>query len=276
MAQSPVLLYDDMNVYNKRRLWSRVSRSHVNWASPPAARDVEMRGKDTEMEIDLKVSKETVLDQTVSRLKSAILAGHLLPGQRLSEKKLCDLTGVSRTSIREALRVMEGERLIVSEPHKGTYVATPSRSEIDEIYELRILLEALILGDAAKNVTDAQLTALDASLAQFADAVAHNDLSGLVACANDFFEKILAASQKKVTADIVRGLHIRISLLRAISMSKSGRMLNSLQEMREIFDALRRRDSDAATKAGVRHVQAAAKALGERMSEVGEISKSWL
>src|SRR5262245_50804656 len=85
----------------------------------------------------MKVERATVRDQTIEKLRSAIISGNLQPGQRLVEKNLCDLLGVSRTSIREALRMLEGEKLISSTPHRGPCVAIPSPQEARQIYEVR-------------------------------------------------------------------------------------------------------------------------------------------
>src|SRR5271168_3504380 len=98
---------------------------------------------------DFKVSHSTVRDQAVDNLKEAIFSGFLQPGQKLVEKDLCEMCGVSRTSIREALRILEGERLIVHLPHKGPRVATPTLAEAHQIYEVRAVLEALLGRHAA-------------------------------------------------------------------------------------------------------------------------------
>jgi len=84
-------------------------------------------------------------DQAFERLRDAIITGHFAPGARLIERELCEAMGVSRTSIREVLRRLEAEQLIEVEPRRGPIVARLSRKQVEEIYEVRALLEAAIV-----------------------------------------------------------------------------------------------------------------------------------
>jgi len=217
-----------------------------------------------------KVSRTTVRDQAVAKLKAAITAGYLLPGQRLIERDLCELIGVSRTSIREALRLLEGEKLIVAQPHKGPCVAVPSVAEADQIYEVRAVLEALVGRHAASRGTPAQIGAIHRSVDAFERAMTRRDLPGLVEYANEFYERVFEASGDDVAADLLRSLHARISFLRATSMSSSGRAPHSLAEMRAIARAIDRHAPDVAAAACVRHVEMAAKASRRRMAQLAE------
>jgi len=212
----------------------------------------------------------TVRDQAVAKLKAAIVAGHLLPGQRLIERDLCELIGVSRTSIREALRLLEGEKLIIAPPHKGPCVAVPSVAEADQIYEVRTVLEALVGSHAASRGTPAQIEGIHRSVDAFQRAMTRKDLPGLVEYANEFYERVFEASGNDVAADLLRSLHTRISFLRATSMSNSGRAPHSLAEMRAIARAIERHNPEAAAAACVRHVKMAAKASRQRVAELSE------
>src|SRR3981189_1868278 len=84
-------------------------------------------------------------DQALERLRDAIISGHFAPGTRLIERELCEQMGVSRTSIREVLRRLEAEQLIEVEPRRGPIVARLSRKQIEEIYDVRALLEAAVV-----------------------------------------------------------------------------------------------------------------------------------
>lgn len=215
----------------------------------------------------MKVSRIMVRDQTLERLRSAIIAGHLLPGQRLVEKDLCELIGVSRTSVREALRKLEGEKLVHAESHKGPRVTVPSLEEARQIYEVRSVLERLAAGRAATRATEDQVKRLFGAVEEFGRAVRVNDLMSLVRLANDFYEILLEASQHEVVADLLKSLNARISFLRSTSMSAPGRAALGLREMREIAKAIARRDSEAAGLACARHVDMAAKTALQRLQE---------
>lgn len=214
----------------------------------------------------MKISRNTVRDQAVEKLRSAIISGHLQPGQRLVEKDLCDRIGVSRTSIREALRLLEGEKLVYAPPHKGPRVVVPSPEEAAQIYEVRSVLERLAGSEAAIHATVEDIARLNASVAAFARAVARNDHSSLVQLANQFYDVLLDASRHRVVADMLRSLHARISFLRATSMSTPGRSKHSLVEMRAIARAVARRDSRTAGAACAKHVELAARAALNRLA----------
>lgn len=214
----------------------------------------------------MKVSRSTVRDQAVIKLRSAIISGRLQPGQRLIEKDLCELVGVSRTSLREALRQLEGERLVHAPPHKGPSVAVPTPEAAAQIYQVRSVLERLAGSEAAIHATPEHVARLNRSVAAFAEAVSRQDPSSLVRLANEFYDVLLEASRHQVVADMLKSLHARISFLRATSMSTPGRPPQSLLEMRAIARAVARKDPKAAGAACARHVELAARAAFKRLA----------
>ena len=88
-----------------------------------------------------QVKAETLRSQVENQLRQAIVGGILKPGQKLVERELCDMLGVSRPSLREALRALEAEKLIVNVPHRGPEVATMSLAQARDLYAMRRLLE---------------------------------------------------------------------------------------------------------------------------------------
>src|SRR5699024_8904698 len=101
--------------------------------------------------MDLRIDNREMLHNKVcSVLRGAILKGDFKPGERLVQTELAKLTGVSRMPIREALRTLETEGLVTLEPHKGAVVRSISREDIMEIYELRAILEPLVLKKSMK------------------------------------------------------------------------------------------------------------------------------
>jgi DNA-binding GntR family transcriptional regulator len=110
------------------------------------------------------VRAETLRSQIENTLRDAITTGTLAPGARLVERDLCERMGVSRTSVREALRRLEAEKLVQILPHKGPIVATMTKLKASEVYSLRGLLEGFAAREFAR-IAD------DAALKQFDDAV---------------------------------------------------------------------------------------------------------
>jgi len=215
----------------------------------------------------MKIERSTVRNQAVEKLRTAILAGHLQPGQRLVERDLCDRLGVSRTSIREALRLLEGEKLIFAQAHKGPCVAVLSGDEAEQIYQVRAALERLAGSQAAVHATDADIAALKRSVADFAAAVRNQDTLALVRLANEFYDILLNASRNSVARDVLKSLNARISFLRAMSMSAPGRAPRSLAEMKAIVLAIARRDAKEASDACARHVEQAAQVGLRRLGQ---------
>lgn len=99
-------------------------------------------------------NKEVLHNQVCSILRSAILKGDFQPGERLVQTDLAELIGVSRMPIREALRTLELEGLVIQEPHKGAVVRSLDKEDISEIYELRAILEPLALKKSMLHFTE--------------------------------------------------------------------------------------------------------------------------
>lgn len=201
-----------------------------------------------------------VRQQLVESLRRAILEFRFKPGDRLVERELCELTGVSRTSLREGLRQLETEGLISIVPNKGPVVATVGADEAAQIYELRALLEGFMGRRFAERATEKQISALKKALATFAKAVkAGANRRDLVAAKGKFYDLLIEGSGNSALESALRNLHGRVTLLRATSMAQPGRIQKSLQELEEIMRAIEQRDANAADKACRAHVENASR-----------------
>lgn len=213
----------------------------------------------------LKISPVTVTSQTVSKLRDAILEGVFKPGERLLEQNLCDWIGVSRTSVREALRRLEAERLIVITPNRGPSVAEVKWPEARAIYEVRALLEGEAVALFAARATAAELTEMKMALADFDRAVSMDVPLGRLAATAKFYSVILNGCGNPVISEMIQGLVARITFLRARSMSLGGRSRQSAVEMWRMFEAIEKHDPVAARQAAVEHVNAACIAAREAL-----------
>ena len=229
---------------------------------------------------DLNVAREaTSLRQLVeNRLREAITAGLFKPGQRLTERRLCELTGVGRTSIREALRQLEAEGLVTTLPHRGPVVSTISIAEAEQLYAVRALLEGFAGRECARR-RDPKILARLADQVERMRAVADDaDRSRLLAIKTEFYATLLDGCGNAFIQRFLNMLLNRITLLRLTSMSRRGRIKHTLAEMSAIVKAIRAGDQEAAERACTVHVQqASAAALGvleqnrsEMASEVEE------
>ncbi|WP_223565177.1 GntR family transcriptional regulator [Agrobacterium tumefaciens] len=207
--------------------------------------------------MDFRISPRTVQQQTVEKLRQAIMTGVFKPGERLVEAELCELLGVSRPSLREALRSLEAERLVAIVPNKGPHIPILTWEQATEIYEVRMLLEGEAAALAARRATDDSIKSMRNALAVFEVAGRAEDAADQVGSTSNFYAEILRSCGNTIIEEMLNGLLARINLLRARSMSMPGRAMFSLKEMTAILDAIEARNSEDARRAAVYHVEQA-------------------
>lgn len=217
--------------------------------------------------LNLRIAPRTVRQETVEKLRLAIFSGVFQPGSRLVESQLCAQLGVSRPSLREALRSLEAERLIEIIPNRGPFVPSLSWEEAKAIYDVRELLEVEAAGRCAAGITAESLKDLRDSLTAFEAAADSGDSLARVMTAADFYSIILANCGNPILEEVHRGLVARISFFRGRSMSLDGRSRDSLEEMRDIYEAIASGDVAAARKASANHLHRAKAAAKLAMTE---------
>lgn len=208
-------------------------------------------------DLQIRWERATLRLQVEDKLRSAIATGRFQPGERLVERELCSLLGVGRTSVREALRQLEAEGLIVTVPHRGPAVATISVEEAKALYEVRALLEGFAGRMAAIVGTPAQVEALGQAVKNLEAAAAEGG-ARLLDAKTAFYDRMLDACGNEVVRQLLTLLHNRITLLRRTSMTQPGRLPQSLTEIRGIYERIAAHDPDAAEQACVAHIRTAA------------------
>jgi GntR family transcriptional regulator, trigonelline degradation regulator len=203
--------------------------------------------------------------QVLDNLRQAIIERQFAPGQRLIERELVELTGVSRTSVREALRELAAEGLVTAIPNKGTVVASVSAEEARQLYEVRSALEALAGRLFVQHATQAQRTALLKALQRIERLAAKR--APILAAKDSFYEVLFEGGGNDALRTVVAGLHARVSLLRWLSLSVPGRSAETLKEMRAIVDAVLSDDAEAAAQACSRHVEEAGRVGLQALAE---------
>ena len=216
------------------------------------------------------VRPETLRHQVENVLRQAIMSGRFAPGARLIERELCETLGVSRTSVREALRKLEAEKLVRNVPHKGPVVAVMSREEAAELYALRALLEGFAAHEFAR-------LASDAAIAQFGEAAkalrvqaTAQDQAGVLKAKTALYDVLLDNCGNGLVKEILTSLYSRVNLLRATSLMHPDRLPSSLREIDRLYKALKARDGDEAQALARQHVLNAEKAAMRMLEEQGE------
>lgn len=209
--------------------------------------------------------------QVLDLLRQEIAEMRLRPGQRLVERELIERIGVSRTTIREALRELAAEGLVRTIPQRGAIVAAPSLKDAREVYEVRALLEGLAAREFAERASEEKVQALRDAFKVIEDGRDSDDTGAMLRAKNGFYEALFDGAGNDTIRSILAGLHTRVAVMRATSMSAPGRPQKSLEEIRAIVEAIERRDADAAAEASAHHVRRAAATLfAQLQSEPGQ------
>lgn len=206
-----------------------------------------------------------VRSRVVETLRGAITSGRFAPGQRLVEKDLCDLLGVSRPSVREALRELETEGLINTVPNRGPLVTKLSARDAASIYEVRGMLEALAAKLFAEKATEAEVATLSACVDGLEAAYATNDVERVLVAKKAFYDVLLGGSGNVVIPSLLRTMNARITQLRRVSLSNPERLPDSIREIRAVIEAIRARDPEAAFQASLRHIEQASRSALSRL-----------
>lgn len=193
-------------------------------------------------------------------IRYAIAVGRFKAGERLPERGLCEMTGVSRTLVREALRQLESEGLITVLPHRGPVVARVTAEQAEGIYQVRIELEGLACQLFAERATPAQREALNRAFKNLKKSLKDSDPLARLYAKNHFYDCLIDGSENEALGTSLRMLNARVMLLRATSLQAPGRSAESIAELSELMEALAAKDGKRARELAGRHVRNAAKA----------------
>lgn len=214
----------------------------------------------------LRVNKdrETLREKTVERLREAILNQYFAPGDRLIERELCELTGVSRTSVREALRQLESEGLIDTIPNRGPIVASLSLDEAQQIYEVREAMEGLAARLFIERADDRELEALVRAGEKVITAIGKRDVPAMLTALDNFYDTLFDGCMNSVATALLRTLRARMHYLRATTMhgQSDSRKKESMRNFRRIVSAAKKRDAAKMVEACIaqpRHAAAVAR-----------------
>jgi len=205
----------------------------------------------------------SIAEQIFEQLEKDILTGVYARGEILTETKLSEKLGVSRTPIREALRRLDQEH-IIKMTTKGAYVLGITAQDIDDIYEIRLRLEGLAAGLAAKRATDEQIAKLKETVELQEFYTLKQDADNIKNMDSTFHRLMYYMSGSTPLYDTLEPLHKRIIKYRKASVSIGTRAEYSLAEHKAIFEAIASHDSELAEKLVNEHVRNAQKNIAKR------------
>ncbi|MDO5693272.1 MAG: GntR family transcriptional regulator [Pseudomonadota bacterium] len=209
-----------------------------------------------------RLAPRALYEEVAERLRQLIFSQQLAPGDWIDELRIAEELGISRTPLREALKVLAAEGLVTMKVRRGAYVTEVSEQDVADVYHLLALLEADATAAVADTADAAQLRELAALHAELADAVA--DQERFFALNERFHLRLLELAGNRWRAQMVADLRKVMKLNRHASLFRHGRIKQSLAEHEAIMRALNHRDAAAASAAVRAHfasgLQAAAPA----------------
>ena len=216
-------------------------------------------------------SRSRVL-QVRDQLEDDIVNGHLRPGEQIHIEELMARFGVSRTPVREALQQLEASGLVVVQPKRGTFVAQIGVPELIEMFEVMAELEAMCARLAARRVDSTMLKDIEDALAACAAQCELQDINAYYYANEHFHQLIYQACGNAFLVQQTLGLKNRLKPYRRLQLQLRHRMGQSLQEHREIVDALQRGDGDAAALTARQHVLV----QGQRFNDLLSLARTAL
>lgn len=208
---------------------------------------------------DLRIpARPRLYAQVADTLRNAIVVGELVPGERLVERTLCERMGVSRTSLREAMRELEIEGLVTNLPNRGLIVSVVDPKVAKDIYDVRESLEALVCRLFCENATEDDIERCKSVYDELMDAYRQGIPSDMIATKARFYDVLIAGANNAEAERMLRSIHMRASQLRMISLSDSERRKASKEELAALLESLVNRRAEDAERLAKGHVRKAA------------------
>ncbi len=207
------------------------------------------------------INKSSLCQQAVDLLRRRILSHALLPGQRLDEAALAADLGISRTPLREALKILSAEGLVHIKPRRGCFVAELTLDDLDEIFPIMAMLEGRVAYEAALKVRPEDLKRLDALHEKLEKHAAARDVDRYYEVNYVFHDALQELAGNRWLQHMIGDLRKLLRLSRHRSLRLEGRQQESLAEHRALMDALHRRDAQTAEEVMKNHLLAQLVAL---------------
>ena len=219
-------------------------------------------------------SPRVLAEWVTTILREAILNGQFHLGEKLDQNGIAEELEVSRTPVREAIRKLESEGLVEVRPHRGAFIATVSRQDIRDIYEIRGLLEPEVVRQITPRIPEPVLDELDRSLAKTQTQFDAGDVSEHFESDIYFHDTVLGFVENSLLKGILDALQNRISIIRRFANSKPGpHLVESLREHRAVLQSIRQRDPERAAELMRYHLEQSALRI-QRLTEQGT-NETW-
>jgi len=211
--------------------------------------------------MNTKLNNRPLYEDVADRLREQIFSKQIAPGSWLDEQGLAEQFGISRTPMREAIKVLASEGLVTIKMRRGAYVTEVARKDLEQIFTILSLLEGEAARETATKATEEELNQLDYWHHRLEKAAADRDIEQFFEINGKFHELIQEIAGNRWMNGVIADLRKVLKLHRRDSLTSTGRLQNSLIEHREILNALLKRDQVAAEKAMRNHLARGLEAL---------------
>jgi len=209
----------------------------------------------------MRVVHNSLHDEVAASLRDEIFAGRLPPGSFVDEAALCARLEISRTPLREALKVLTAEGLLRHEPRRGCFVNEVTQRDLDEIFPVIALLEGRCAYEAASKANDADIAALAVLHEKLERHAKAHRINEYYATNYAIHEAIILLADNRWLAQVIGDLRKILKLARLQQLRAPGRLEQSLSEHLAVFAALKARDSEGAEAAMRTHLHRQREAL---------------
>jgi DNA-binding GntR family transcriptional regulator len=189
-----------------------------------------------------KLERQRLHDTVVEHIRNFIVEGAMAPGSKLNEREICETLGISRTPLREAMKVLAAEGLVDITPNRGANVSRMSETEIWEMFELMSGLEALSGELACERITPAEVAKIKALHYEMLACRAQNDLPGYYRCNQAIHDQISEAARNSILRQTFISINRRLKALRFRSNLNASKLDKAVQGHEEMLIALEARD----------------------------------
>jgi len=203
--------------------------------------------------MNTKLNNRALYEDVADRLREEIFNKNLAPGSWLDEQSLAIQFGISRTPMREAIKVLAAEGLVTIKMRRGAYVTEVNRADLEQIFTVLSLLEGQAAKETANKATEDQLNLLDHLHHRLEKAAADRDIEQFFEINGKFHDLIQEIAGNRWMNGVIADLRKVLKLHRRDSLTSTGRIQNSLLEHREILRAILKRDELAAEVAMRKH-----------------------
>ena len=194
------------------------------------------------------IIRRTLHDELLKRLRQMIIDGDLVPGEKVPEKDLCDRFAVSRTPLREALKVLANDGLVTLTPNRGAMIADLTLEDLEETFPVMGALEALSGEMACANISDVEITDIKKLHKKMVAHYEARELKSYFRTNQQIHEMILAAARNQTLSSLYRGLEGRIRQARHLANMSTSRWTQAVREHEKIIAALEARDGAGLAK----------------------------